>query len=188
MVLSPQAMLGGFAMTKWIVVSVLLSICSCSSTEPAVAEIEIDKNDYSELKPDRSSNYRFYPLPSDDVLDYGFCLGEGWGRGSSTHISPALSREYDYRPSSGKTIDLNFVKKDIHTVMHFIALRTGLKIIVDGEIGHLFISVMYREADPMDVIESICKANNLILVRDGEFIIIKRRTAGKREQIQRQFC
>lgn len=77
-------------------------------------------------------------------------------------------------PDPNKAITIDFVKKDIHTVMHFIALRSGLKIIVDGQVT-VQLTVMYRSVVPVDAIESICKANQLDMVKDGEFIIIKRR-------------
>ncbi|MDC1142820.1 hypothetical protein OAU50_06985 [Planctomycetota bacterium] len=86
--------------------------------------------------------------------------------------APLCAQDEEPQPDDPITID--FVKKDIHTVMHFIALRSGLKIIVDGSVS-VQLTVMYRNVKPFDAIESICKANQLELVKDGEFIIIKRR-------------
>jgi type II secretory pathway component GspD/PulD (secretin) len=82
----------------------------------------------------------------------------------------------DDEPQPDDPITIDFVKKDIHTVMHFIALRSGLKIIVDGQVN-VQLTVMYRSVKPNDAIESICKANQLDMVKDGEFIIIKRRAS-----------
>ena len=185
MVLSPQAMLRGFTMTKWIAASVVLMIGACTSAESTVDRVHVDAEEYEYLNEttDWTPRLEFYIPPYDDVLDYGFCPGEGWG--GSPYVSPAFSGEYTYGGSSDKKITIDFVKKDIHTVMHFIALRTGLKIIIDGEIDpRIFLSVNYSEADPIDVIEAICKANRLILVRDGDFLIIKNRPPAKLDNVK----
>ncbi|MBX3473642.1 MAG: hypothetical protein KF754_04605 [Planctomycetes bacterium] len=88
--------------------------------------------------------------------------------------------EAEAEPDPNDPITVDFVKKDIHTVMHYIALRSGLQIIVEGTIT-AELTVMYRKVLPKDAIRSICKANELEYVEDGNFIIIKRRqnaTAG----------
>ncbi|MCA8936688.1 MAG: hypothetical protein KDB68_10865 [Planctomycetes bacterium] len=72
----------------------------------------------------------------------------------------------------GALISLDFVKKDIHTVMHFIAQQSGLQIIVEGEIS-VELTVMFKDVTPKDAIRSICKANKLNMVEDGEIIIIR---------------
>ena len=172
-------------MTKWIAASVFLLICSCTSAEPTVDRVHFDAEDYKYLNEtiNWTPGLRSYAQPSDDVLDYGFCPGEGWG--GSLQMLPAFSSEYTYSAGSDERVTIDFVKKDIHTVMHFIALRTGLKIIVDGEVDpRIFLTVMYKEVDPIAAIESICKANRLILVRDGDFIIIKRRPAAKLDNVK----
>lgn len=80
----------------------------------------------------------------------------------------------DTEPVPTDPITVDFVQKDIHTVMHYIALRSGLQIIVEGVID-VKLTVMYRKVLPKDAIRSICKANELEYVEDGAFIIIKKR-------------
>lgn len=80
----------------------------------------------------------------------------------------------EHRPNPDDDITVDFVQKDIHTVMHYIALRSGLQINVDGQIS-ANLTVMYRDVNPKEAIRSICKANELEYVEDGKFIIIKRR-------------
>lgn len=75
-------------------------------------------------------------------------------------------------PDDSALITLDFVKKDIHTVMHFIAQQSGLQIIVEGEIS-VELTVMFKDVTPKDAIRSICKANKLNMVEDGEVIIIR---------------
>lgn len=82
--------------------------------------------------------------------------------------------EAEAEPDPNDPITVDFVKKDIHTVMHYIALRSGLQIIVEGTIT-AELTVMYRKVLPKDAIRSICKANELEYVEDGNFIIIKKR-------------
>src|SRR5690606_37217870 len=61
-------------------------------------------------------------------------------------------------PRRDGLIDVDFVKKDIHTVMHYIGLRSNLDIIVEGTID-VVMTIIHRNVDPRDVIRSICKAN-----------------------------
>lgn len=78
------------------------------------------------------------------------------------------------QPDPNKTMTVDFVQKDIHTVMHYIALRSGLKIIVEGTVT-VKLTVMFPEVKPIDAIRAICKANKLDFIEDGEYIIIKAR-------------
>lgn len=71
-------------------------------------------------------------------------------------------------------IDIDFVKKDIHGVMHYIGLRSGLNIQVEGAVTRS-LTLIYREVKPRDAIRSICAANKLDYVEDGNFIYIKDR-------------
>lgn len=93
--------------------------------------------------------------------------------------APALVAQDDngepaFEPNPNDPITVDFVKKDLHTVMHYIALRSGLQIIVQGEI-EVQLTVMFRRVDPREAIQSICKANKLDMVEDGTVIIIKER-------------
>jgi hypothetical protein len=80
----------------------------------------------------------------------------------------------DFEPDPDAPITLDFVQKDLHTVMHYIALRSGLQIIVEGEVS-VALTVMFHDIKPIDAIESICKANGLEMVQDGTVIIIKKK-------------
>lgn len=80
----------------------------------------------------------------------------------------------DNEPNPEDPITVDFVQKDIHTVMHYIALRSGLQIIVEGEVS-VRLTVMFRNVNPKEAIRSICKANKLDMVEDGQVIIIKQR-------------
>lgn len=94
--------------------------------------------------------------------------------------SPALMAQDEnggepaFEPNPEDPITVDFVRKDIHTVMHYIALRSGLQIIVQGDID-VQLTVMFRKVDPKEAIQSICKANKLDMVEDGLVIIIKQR-------------
>ncbi|MBE7492842.1 MAG: hypothetical protein HS108_13960 [Planctomycetes bacterium] len=79
-------------------------------------------------------------------------------------------------PDPEDPITVDFVRKDIHTVMHYIGLRSGLQIQIQGTVD-ANLTVMYRKVKPIEAIDQICKANELDFVRDGKFIIIKRRVA-----------
>jgi type II secretory pathway component GspD/PulD (secretin) len=83
----------------------------------------------------------------------------------------AVEAENNADPDDPITID--FVQKDLHTVMHYIALRSGLQIIVEGDFV-LKLTVMFRNVDPKEALRSICKANNLEMVENGIVIIVKR--------------
>lgn len=82
--------------------------------------------------------------------------------------------EQPFKPDPNEPITVDFVQKDLHTVMHYIALRSGLQIIVEGEVN-VKLTVMFRDVIPRDAIQSICKANKLDFIEDGTVIIIKRR-------------
>jgi type II secretory pathway component GspD/PulD (secretin) len=79
-----------------------------------------------------------------------------------------------FEPNPEQPITIDFVQKDLHTVMHYIALRSGLQIIVEGEVT-VKLTVMFRNVDPKAAIQSICKANKLDYIEDGTVIIIKKR-------------
>lgn len=86
----------------------------------------------------------------------------------------AAQDEQPFKPDPNEPITVDFVQKDLHTVMHYIALRSGLQIIVEGEVD-VKLTVMFRDVIPRDAIQSICKANKLDFIEDGTVIIIKRR-------------
>ncbi|MCG3183145.1 MAG: hypothetical protein ICCCNLDF_01229 [Planctomycetes bacterium] len=86
----------------------------------------------------------------------------------------SAQEEQPFKPDPNEPITVDFVQKDLHTVMHYIALRSGLQIIVEGEVK-VNLTVMFRDVIPRDAIQSICKANKLDFIEDGTVIIIKRR-------------
>jgi type II secretory pathway component GspD/PulD (secretin) len=71
-------------------------------------------------------------------------------------------------------IDIDFVQKDIHYVIHYIGLRSGLNIQVEGAVGRR-LTLIYRNVVPREALRSICTANKLDYVEDGNFITIKDR-------------
>ncbi len=83
-----------------------------------------------------------------------------------TEVTPVLN------PDDPITID--FVKKDIHVVMHYVGLRSGLNITVEGDITKE-LTVIYRVVKPKDAIKSICESNELLFIENGSFIYIKKR-------------
>ncbi len=89
-------------------------------------------------------------------------------------FSAPLHAQEAPEPRRDGLIDVDFVKKDIHTVMHYIGLRANLDIIVEGTID-VVLTIIHRNVDPRDVIRSICKANKLDFIEDGTSIIIKAR-------------
>jgi type II secretory pathway component GspD/PulD (secretin) len=80
----------------------------------------------------------------------------------------------EFEPDPEEPITIDFVQKDLHTVMHYIALRSGLQIIVEGDVDKK-LTVMFRKVKPRDAIQSICKANKLDYIEDGNVIIVKLR-------------
>lgn len=82
------------------------------------------------------------------------------------------ARDAEAKAKSEEPITIDFVQKDIHTIMHYIALKSGLQIVVEGEIEGSF-TVSYKDIAPRAAIKSICKANGLDMIEDGEVIIIK---------------
>lgn len=83
-------------------------------------------------------------------------------------------KEAGDKPDPNKPITVDFVNREVQTVMHYIALRSGLNIILDGAINTK-LTIMFRETLPRDVIRQICNANELDFIEDGNSIIIKRR-------------
>lgn len=90
---------------------------------------------------------------------------------AAVFAAPARAQD---QPDSTRPITIDFVQKDIHTVMHYIALRAGLQITVEGSIN-ITLTVMFRDVDPKEAIKSLCKSNKLDYIEDGKFIIIKAR-------------
>ncbi|MCA8911142.1 MAG: hypothetical protein KDB82_05535 [Planctomycetes bacterium] len=88
--------------------------------------------------------------------------------------APLLAQDEDFEADPNEPITVDFVQKDLHTVMHYIALRSGLQIIVQGDVD-VKLTVMFRKIVPKEAIQSICKANKLDYIEDGNVIIIKTR-------------
>ncbi len=88
--------------------------------------------------------------------------------------APVIEEAKADEPDPSAPISIDFVHKDIKTVMHSIALKSGLQIVVDGEISKS-VTIMYKKIDPMQAVRSICKANDLDCVEDGKLVIIKDR-------------
>lgn len=77
-------------------------------------------------------------------------------------------------------ITLDRVDWDIHTLMHYLALRAELQIIVEGDVDQrvgvdFCIGEELTKGKAVEVIQSICKACKLDYIEDGNVIIVKRR-------------
>ena len=73
---------------------------------------------------------------------------------------------------SEKPIDVDFVKKDIHHVFHYISRVSGLDISVEGELDRT-LTVFFKGIRPMDAVRSICKSNDLFCVESAGIVTIK---------------
>jgi hypothetical protein len=92
-------------------------------------------------------------------------------------VDPAKPNgEDDSRPDPEKPITVDFVNRDIHSVFHYIALRSGLNVIVQGSLDTK-VTVMLRDKKPRDAIRAICDGNNLELVEDGGSFIVRKNPA-----------
>ncbi|MCC6572647.1 MAG: hypothetical protein IT462_02545 [Planctomycetes bacterium] len=80
-----------------------------------------------------------------------------------------------------REITIDFVQKDLHIVMHYIGLRSGLNITVEGSIA-MKLTVIYRNVKPKQAIRSICESNELLYVENGNFIYIKSKPGGRSPQ------
>lgn len=74
---------------------------------------------------------------------------------------------------ANEPIEIDLVRKDLHTVMSHIGAQGGLNISIDGDIKLDPMTVMYKDVKPREAIRAICKAHNLECIEDGTFIIIK---------------
>lgn len=77
------------------------------------------------------------------------------------------------QPDPDAPITVDFVQKDLHTILHYIALRSGLQIIIEGGVSTR-VTVMYKEVNPREVIRAICKGQNLVCVFDGNVVMVKK--------------
>ncbi|HRJ78666.1 MAG TPA: hypothetical protein PLF37_09140 [Planctomycetota bacterium] len=92
--------------------------------------------------------------------------------GGSGEVEDGTKTREVLNPEEEITVD--FVKKDIHVVMHYIGLRSGLNITVEGDIAKE-LTVIYRNVKPKDAIRSICESNELTYVENGMFVYVKKR-------------
>ncbi len=88
--------------------------------------------------------------------------------------APAIEEAKAEDPDPSTPITIDFVNKDVTTVMHWIAVKCGLQIVVEGEITKS-VTFMYNEIDPMQAVRSMCEAYDLDCVEDGKLVIIKER-------------
>lgn len=85
---------------------------------------------------------------------------------------PRPDGEEDSRPDPEKPITVDFVNRDVQTVMHYIALRSGLNIILQGSLDTK-VTVMFRDKKPREIIKNICRANGLEMTESGDTILVK---------------
>ncbi|MCB9932857.1 MAG: hypothetical protein H6841_05470 [Planctomycetes bacterium] len=109
----------------------------------------------------------FNPVPGLEPMPFGGSMFGPWDVGGAGPDDPASSRRERFLRST-----------DLHTALHYIALRTGLQVIVDGKIDaelRAAFRVPSNRAEAIELIQSICKANKLDYIQDGDVIILKAR-------------
>lgn len=79
----------------------------------------------------------------------------------------------EFRPDPNQPITVDFVQKDLQTVVHYIALRSGLQIIVEGDVS-VRVTVQLTNANPRDLIRKLCEEHHLVCVFDGNVVMIKK--------------
>ncbi len=87
------------------------------------------------------------------------------------------------QPTQKPPVVLDFVQKDIHTVMHYLSLHTGLNVILEGDVSAVLTVMMTipqyedearsREA-VIRVMQSLCRANGLEALESGRTLIVRR--------------
>lgn len=114
----------------------------------------------------------FSPVPGLEPMPFGSGMHGPWDVDPD---SPAVEGVRQSRIPRG----------DLHTTLHYIALKSGLQIIVQEGIDlQLTIDFSFPEGvDPKDrareIIHSIAKANKLDIIEDGDVIILKERLQDK---------
>lgn len=116
---------------------------------------------------DRVTPRGFNPVPGLERMPFGYSAFGAWDVGGTGPDDPAS------RPAE------RFVSRDLHTVVHYISLRSGLRVIVEA-IPNLKLSVGIpkpsNRAEALAVLRAICQAHQLQYVEDGEYIILKAAT------------
>jgi hypothetical protein len=89
-------------------------------------------------------------------------------------------------PDPNEPIFIDVVYKDLHTFLHYLALQSGLSIIVEGGISGRLIVDFFNHIEEqaegkskkevaIEIIQAICSSNKFDYVRDGDVVIIKQR-------------
>ncbi|MCB9893645.1 MAG: hypothetical protein H6839_04275 [Planctomycetes bacterium] len=90
-----------------------------------------------------------------------------------TYKEEADAAPNGFRTDPDAPITVDFMQKGIHEAMHYIALRTGLQLAIEGELDTK-ITIKMENAKPRDVLRAICTANGLVMIEDGDVIILKK--------------
>jgi type II secretory pathway component GspD/PulD (secretin) len=115
-------------------------------------------------------------LSAQVASDNGEANGEGM---SGDEGEEGEEGEEEFVPNPNDPITVDFVQKEIHTVMHYIALRSGLNVIIQGTVN-VPLTVYFGNIVPREAIAQICKTNNLDMIEDAGIIIIKTRQTATR--------
>jgi hypothetical protein len=147
----------------------ILDTVSQMEPEERLLEWDLDPNqpvivDFVGRQPNRGWN----PVPGLAPMPFGGGMFGPWDTGEGPGALDADGQ-------------MDFVRRDLHTVMHYIALRSDLQIIVEGEVGETLLTSVrlpqgnLTRAEALAILQSICKANKLDYIEDGNVVIIKKR-------------
>jgi hypothetical protein len=127
------------------------------------------------------------PADTDEITD--FAPATPTPPPESTPPEAVLPIESQPKKDSDEFV-IDFVQNDVHTVMHYFALRSGLDLIVEGA-AYPSLTVIQRvpkQEDPekqreefLKVLRRICEANRLDMIEDGTSVIIKKQAGPEPE-------
>jgi len=128
---------------------------------------------------DKNPRGGFNPVPGLEPMPFGESMFGGWGIGGAMIPATPGARVgaggMDF--AKGKR-GVSFVKKPLHTVLRYIAAGSDrLQTITEEDAGEMLITCIlpqgpYTTDEAATLIESICKANALDFVRDGNVVIV----------------
>ncbi|MCA8913037.1 MAG: hypothetical protein KDB82_15155 [Planctomycetes bacterium] len=131
---------------------------------------------------DKNPRGGFNPVPGLEPMPFGESMFGGWGIGGAMIPATPGARVgaggMDF--AKGKR-GVSFVKKPLHTVLRYIAAGSDrLQTITEEDAGEMLITCIlpqgpYTTDEAATLIESICKANALDFVRDGNVVIVMKR-------------
>lgn len=142
-----------------------VSADSVVDPETPISQRPLEHNSNSPMNAvHRASRSGFNPVPGLERMPFGYSAFGTWDVGGTGPDDPAS------RPAE------RFISRDLHTAVHYIALHSGLRVIVEG-VHNLKLSVGIttpsNRAEALAVLQAICEAHQLKYLEDGEYIILK---------------